>query len=198
MGTCCTVDDYRANPDRYWEARGGAGYISTLSTEHKQSDQVQRVFFGEIIERIRPVSLLDFGCGTGRLFDLWDAYKIREVFGYDRSRSQLQIARDLGFPFKLMFANGNVRNRIPYEDHQFDLVVACEVLPHVLSEEITGMLYELHRVCRNRLALVVSSPTHPMQFHSTHHDYDVLLSPLFSKIQDKVVDSYRFIEAEKK
>ena len=193
-----TPKEYQDNPDRYWEARGGMNYLMSLPGYHNRSARSQRVFFREIIERIDAKSLLDFGCGTGRFFDLWELCGLKEIFGYDRSQSQLDEARMLQTSARLMWANGKVRNKIPYEDKQFDLVVACEVLPHVISEEITGMFYELHRVCRNRLAMVVSAPDHPMQFHSTHHDYDVLMGPLFLKIQDKIEGSYRFIEAEKK
>ena len=48
----------------------------------------------EIILSFKPHSVLDIGCGSGRLFPLYNDLKIREVVCRDISNKTLKIAKD--------------------------------------------------------------------------------------------------------
>jgi cyclopropane fatty-acyl-phospholipid synthase-like methyltransferase len=92
------------------------------------------------------------------------------------------------------------RSTLPFLDEQFDMVVACEVLPHLLETEIGPTLQELSRILSDDgvLAAFVSPDSHRHYGHSTEHDYEKLLSDSgFRIICDTGIAGYRFLLAEK-
>ncbi|MEW5701237.1 MAG: class I SAM-dependent methyltransferase [Candidatus Zixiibacteriota bacterium] len=190
-------------PDSYWEARGGEGYRAYVnSPEYAVYREEQARFFAALVAELHPRTLLDFGCGTGKLFPLWQ--DVPEVHGYDRSRSQLAVAdgeaRRLrpDRPYHLMCGIGSVRTRLPYDDSHFDLVVAAEVLLHVVPDEIGALVADLHRICRGTLAIVTAAPFDDPAPHNFNHDYDALLRrPPWRVASDHVRHAQRYIVARR-
>jgi SAM-dependent methyltransferase len=183
-----TKEAYTKNPDRYWNERGGDLYLQSLGPIHRMAEQTQRLFLRSVLERsLTATSLLDFGFGTGRFFDLWAS--IPNVFGLERSGPQMDVAKTLPFKYNLMLANGSHRAVLPYEDEQFDVIVASEVLNHIPQSEIGEVIGEFRRCLRPRgaLALILAPPDHDFQFHSFNHDFrNVLYDNGFIVIEDYV------------
>jgi len=201
-------------PDAYWEARGGESYRAYVnSPEYAVYREEQARFFSRLVAELNPRTLLDFGCGTGKLFPFWSP--VPEVHGYDRSRSQLAVAHQEalricpGNPYSLMCgaacgeplvpseAEGSRtaagRTRLPYDNEYFDLVVAAEVLLHVVPGEIAAMVAELHRVCRGTLAIVTAAPFDNPAPHNFNHDYLTLLQGWFAVVDDHVQHAQRYL-----
>jgi SAM-dependent methyltransferase len=189
-------------PDEYWENRGGDAYRAyTESTGYRRYRDAQEGFFRTLIGELRPRRLLDFGCGTGKLFGLWT--DVPEVHAYDRARSQIDIARREAVrirpdnPYRVMHCLGTGRSETPYDDDDFDLVVAAEVLLHVLPNDIEPLMAELHRICRGHLAIVTAAPFDNAAPHCFNHDYTRLLQTGFEIAEDQEQHAQRYLLARK-
>src|SRR5512139_3341278 len=156
-------------PDEYWLARGGDGYMQSIAVpEYREHLAWQKNFIREEVLSRNPHRLLDFGCGTGKLFELWYEF-VQYPEGYDISPTMLATAqkrvselwgqqvRDWQFPLNTC---GIDRTKLPYANQKFDAIVACEVLAHILPDELEPTTVELWRILKpgGVLALVVPMP----------------------------------------
>lgn len=98
-------------------------------------------------------SILDFGPGTGRLFEAYVGSSCVEGYDVaDRHKSELiRISNELGIKFRFTLAKG-VGN-MPYIDKQFDLSVAAEVLLHQKPGDIRVIMSELVRVSNKAIVI---------------------------------------------
>ena len=198
-----TKESYTENPDAYWEARGGPGYPGTLRPEYREQVPIQKEFFLALMKGRNVQSLLDFGCGTGKHFDVWQP--IGRVVAYDRSQSMIDVSREtqqrLGTGYNIIRGNSNNRKSLPFASGQFDIVAACEVLPHVLEADIQFVVQELHRILGDGGAIgaIVSPPDHQFAAHSFNHDYKDLFTRCdFFVSYDRISNGYRYLVAEKR
>ena len=190
------------DPDQYWEARGGESYrVYTDSPGYRHYREAQFAFFQNLIAKLQPERLLDFGCGAGKLFSLWTS--VPEVHAYDRARSQIEIARAEAarlrpaHPYRVMHCLTGETTETPYDDDYFDLIVAAEVLLHVVPDDIGGLVAELQRICRGHLAIVVPAPFDNPAPHCFDHDYPALFENRFSITGDYCLHNQRYITAGK-
>jgi len=100
-------------------------------------------------------ALLDVGCGTP-----CDSMKPGAFLRYIGYGTGVDIVEyDLEFPFK----KGSITD-LPFEDHAFDVVVAGEILEHVI--EVEAALNEVQRVLKPGGAFLVSTPTQNLCFRT--------------------------------
>ncbi|HEX3083044.1 MAG TPA: class I SAM-dependent methyltransferase [Pyrinomonadaceae bacterium] len=99
----------------------------------------------------RRARILDVGCGTGanlvRLSDFGDAE------GVDISPDALKFCRERG----LNNVKLGAAESLPYEDHEFDLVTAFDVVEH-MDDDVAG-LREMRRVLRPGGRVLLFVPT---------------------------------------
>lgn len=190
------------DPDQYWEDRGGPSYREyTESSGYEQYRRAQWQFFSELLARLQPRRLLDFGCGTGKLFPLW--VDVPEVHAYDRAQSQIDVAREEavrvrpGNPYRVLHYVSGERAEVPYDDDHFDLIVAAEVLLHVVPADIGPLLDELRRICRGHLAVVTAAPFTNPAAHCFDHDYAALCAGRFDLAGDHAVHRQRYLVGRK-
>jgi ubiquinone/menaquinone biosynthesis C-methylase UbiE len=112
----------------------------------------------ELLDRAAPESILDVGCGEGILTARWaEQLGTRPVVGIDLDDPKLQAEwaarRRDNLDFRVMRAE-----HLPFEDNQFDLAAAIEVLEHVPEPEHT--VAEMARVAGRHL--LVSVPREPL------------------------------------
>lgn len=195
-------DEYVSNPDAYWESRGGWGYPASLKESYRRAVPIQKQFYRHIIDRTHPHLMMDFGCGAGKHFDVWQG--IPRVVAYDRSKSMIMVSNEvqhrLGTGYNVILGNSNDRVSLPFDDARFDFIAACEVLPHILESEIEESMSELFRTLAPEgvIGAIVSPKNHDFKGHSFNHDYEKLFSDNRFRISyDADFQGYRFLIVEK-
>ncbi len=93
-----------------------------------------------IIDRYKPTSILDVGCGTGRLFGLFLQKGINDVVGIDISGKALRLA-------KKSFPNVETKEMkledISFGYRRFDLAISNRVLELVPRKNIDGVIKKI-------------------------------------------------------
>ena len=141
---------YRKNYDQiardhvaYWRETGGNPFQGTANMKANENLTVA------LIEKYAPAGwMLDAGCGMG---DLLTRFPGRDHWGTDISEDYLAIARERG----LNVARARIE-KTPFVREFFDLVVATDVLEHVL--DLNRAVRELLRVLRPGGILIVRTP----------------------------------------
>jgi 2-polyprenyl-3-methyl-5-hydroxy-6-metoxy-1,4-benzoquinol methylase len=112
----------------------------------------------ELWDRAAPGSVLDVGCGEGVLTLQWaDRLADGRVVGIDLDDPKLRAEWDKRARANLEF-RAEEATSLSFDDDEFDLACAIEVLEHVPEPEAT--LAEMGRVARRHL--LVSVPREPL------------------------------------
>jgi 2-polyprenyl-3-methyl-5-hydroxy-6-metoxy-1,4-benzoquinol methylase len=111
-----------------------------------------------LLERARPTSIVDIGCGEGVLTERW-AQTIRDgrVVGIDLDDPKLRTEWERRSQANLSFVAGT-GDRLPFRDGEFEAATAIEVLEHVPDPE--AVLAEMARVSSRWM--LVSVPREPL------------------------------------
>ena len=117
-----------------------------------------------LLDRHRPASILDVGCGSGRLFGLYLQKGVRDVVGVDISAKALRLARR---------RHPQVRTiRSPLEsmrlDRDCDLAISNQVLSHVHPSRIAAVVRALCARCRMVWLDELVDPAHQTDFRFAH------------------------------
>jgi len=126
-----------------------ASFYKTFWSDDSPSSEDPHILDGDTRTGL---DILSLGCGTGR--DLWSFTTTHHVRGMDISESGVVLARQHGIDA----LRASVTESFPYEDNAFDIVVAKDILEHVLDP--LAVLREIRRVLRPRGDLVVLIPNH--------------------------------------
>lgn len=127
---------------------------------------------------LKELSLLDVGCGTGTT-DQVLAPCVRSLHGVDVSTEML-IKAQLNVPdAQFSWYDGE---RLPFDDGQFDVVVAICVLHHVPVSQRGTVVSEMVRVSRHAgvIAVFEHNPYNPLTRHAVNTcelDRDAVLLP---------------------
>jgi SAM-dependent methyltransferase len=142
----------------------------------QQEDTLVSLF--ESLEDVQTV--LDVGCGYGRMAHLLDVAGIRPTryVGVDRSPEHLEIAKDrlTGWDTDAEFVTCPVQEFIPTET--FDLVIAAELLMHIPPRQVDHVVRNLVE-WSNRYVIscdwaVALSPKTEIYATNWLHDYHAL------------------------
>ncbi|MBI4436815.1 MAG: methyltransferase domain-containing protein [Candidatus Omnitrophica bacterium] len=99
----------------------------------------------------KRLSILDAGCGTGGMFQLFEAFG--EVWGLDLSSEALHYCQRRNLTGRLI--QGSALH-LPFPEKQFDIVSACDLLSHGGIKDDLEALKELHRVCKRNGHLLLT------------------------------------------
>jgi SAM-dependent methyltransferase len=137
-------------PEGYLSRRGAAAYdllvrnLYNACMERRVIDQLVG-----LLRHHRPKSLLELGCGPGRFLSALDATEPRiRAAGVDLSPYHLERARARlhpEWPGDLVHASGHA---LPWDEQQFDAVVAIHYFGHVPGHAQSTALAEAARVLR--------------------------------------------------
>lgn len=98
-----------------------------------------------LVETHGNASLLDIGCGNGRVAEIAQQCKAYYT-GIDISKKLIQLAKQ-NYP-AAHFEIGSML-KLPFPDHQFDMVMAIASLQHIPSEKLRlQALQEMYRVAK--------------------------------------------------
>jgi SAM-dependent methyltransferase len=100
-------------------------------------------------------SMLDFGCGCGRVLRHWHGLRGTRICGTDSNESLVEWAR-ANLPFAEVSSN-RLEPPLGYAGGEFDLVYALSVFTHLTPELQAPWMDELFRVLKPGGHLVVST-----------------------------------------
>lgn len=125
-------------------------------------------------------SLLDFGCGVGRLSLAWSRH-CAKVTGVDISSGMLEQARKIasGTPH-LQFVHNTADNLAIFDANSFDIVFSHICLQHIPPAICQNYLREFARVCRPGGIVAFQLPTKPNP------------AEFWARVRKKLVDSLPF------
>jgi 2-polyprenyl-3-methyl-5-hydroxy-6-metoxy-1,4-benzoquinol methylase len=155
-----------------WGSRRVTAFWDRFASDlHQKYGRMQDDF--ELIARIirdhRVGSVLDVGCGSGRLFPLYRQLQVSKVLGVDIAASALAIAEreHPGVPTRCVRLQ-----ELSLADDEFDLIISNRVLQHIAPAEIVSIIARLCKVAPliyvNELS---QSDPYGEQFFMFVHDY---------------------------
>lgn len=130
----------------------------------------------QIIKSIRPIRILDIGCGSGRCFPLYNELSIHQVFGQDISSIALSLCKKR-FPFLSYQLQNCQINELIFEDNYFDLIISNRVLSAVLPKDIGKTLTHLCKIgCHLYINELSDSDFADNSTYWFKHDYFSIMS----------------------
>jgi SAM-dependent methyltransferase len=135
-----------ADPRKYWTLRGGLDYFR--EQEGQRARTLRAEWLAEKLANYRPASILEVGCGYGKLLRELRRRLDIPLVGVDFSPTQLdQARRFLGCDSDIALLLGR-GERLPFADQSFDMVVTSAVILHNPPEIAEAMRREVMRVTR--------------------------------------------------
>lgn len=122
--------------EKYWNSR--AREIDAAWGQAQDDFPV----LAEIIRKIAPRSLLDIGCGSGRLFPLYLQLQVEIIVGQDISGAALQIAKERYSSPHITLTDCPLL-QLAYPAGYFDLIVSNRVLQHIPGSQIHQVIGKL-------------------------------------------------------
>lgn len=135
-----------ADPRRYWTLRGGDDYFREQEGQPARSRRAE--WIADQLAGYRPESILEIGCGYGKLLRQLRSRLDVPLVGIDFSPTQLRHAQhylDAEADVALLLGRGEC---LPFPDDSFDMVVTSAVILHnppAIAEQIRR---EVLRVAR--------------------------------------------------
>jgi len=131
-------------------------------------------FLADLIIQIAPQSLLDIGCGDGRLINLIKSV-VPKTLGIDRSEQAISFARAFNPDIEFKCAD------IASLSGSYSLVTLIEVLEHIPDEDMENFIRNVDRLIQKNGFLLVSVPTVNVSLnkkHYRHYNLELLRSTL--------------------
>ena len=105
------------------------------------------------LKKVKFGSLLDVGCGEAMDLDLiHKEFPKVKLSGIDQRPERIEIAVEKVPEASLVV--GDIKNRLPYKDKSFDIVLADAVLYQNRPEDIVYILMEMKRVGKEYIILI--------------------------------------------
>ena len=152
----------------FWEEQ--ADYI------HKQwgDDRHDFAVLTSIFREYQPTSILDVGCGSGRLFGHYLNHGIHDIVGLDIAEKALEIANER---YPTIPTLGIKVEELDFPADRFDLAICNRVLQHIPRVAISSVIEKL---CAISKVLYVNELTESDQlseeFFMFRHDYPSLFA----------------------
>jgi SAM-dependent methyltransferase len=135
-----------ADPRHYWTLRGGHDYF--LEQEGQRDRTLRAEWIADRIAAHQPGSVLEIGCGYGKILRALRERMDVPLVGVDFSLSQLEHARRFlrGLTgIETLLASGE---RLPFPDDSFDMVITSAVILHNPPPAADRIRHEVLRVAR--------------------------------------------------
>jgi len=179
----------------FWEKRTqvygerAATYASRNRIGDFFKNAFMTLFHAWILRRVlrlcKPVSVLEVGCGSGRLLSKVD---VSFSVGIDVSLNMLTLLKAKGGNNNVVLADTRY---LPFKIESFDLTYSCTVLEHIPNDGIGSAVGEIQKVTRNYVFIIEPLPTfkhinkpYSQGGHCFPHDYRKLFdSPILWNVK---------------
>jgi len=146
--------------EQFWDNQallpGYQGVV--VDTENNLSTQMLYNFISTQLNLIDE-TILDVGCGVGRLFPVYINFNAKEIHGVDLSMNMIRVAR-FKYPQENVYLYklpANDMKSIP--DLKASLVISSCVLSHILDDELfTEAIKEMIRACAYNGIIFICEP----------------------------------------
>lgn len=145
-------------------------HISPMRTHYQSSNPVEKIIWrkkldcmSELLSSIDYQTVLDVGCGDGGLLETVNP--TASYTGVDISPTQLKSFRK-HLKQSPEIHSGQVKllchdaTHLPFKTHSFDLILACDVLEHVLNPEL--LLKQIDRLVKPGGHVLIGIPNEPL------------------------------------
>lgn len=150
-----------------WEQQAALIHAQWGEEEHDYA------ILSALLVREQPQSLIDIGCGSGRLFKLYLHHQIPTVIGVDISAQALAIARQR---FPQIPTRRERLEDLTFAANQFDWAVCNRVLQHVPPHAIQPVVAKLCGMARSiYINELTTSDDLAENFYMVRHNYPALL-----------------------
>lgn len=179
-----------------WKRRG------KFFIDEPYSYRYNRQWYGELLDKVKPKTLLDVGCGFGLFFDLYKEKNIPFVVGLDFSITQLEHAKKKAKECGFILIQASA-SHIPLRSEIFDLSLTHTVLQHIPYDYIEACVREMTRVTKkwifiDEYARTPEQDLRDLQGHNIYvHDYLRLFSRM-ETIDKEVIRHTRRLLLRKK
>jgi ubiquinone/menaquinone biosynthesis C-methylase UbiE len=129
-------------------------YAWFFKYQHNQFKKVVPYLLSSLSES--PSSVLDVGCGTGAMCQVFLENGLI-VSGCDRSSAMIRQSKRLTSS-TITYVEADVLKGLPYPDHSFDLVVASFVAHGMTADSRLKLYAEMSRIARNDVLLIDYGP----------------------------------------
>jgi trans-aconitate methyltransferase len=154
----------------YWRKRGPVYERDFRPERYREQEQV----LAEVIDGLTFHTVLDVGCGFGRIGEIVMRLRPRATYrGIDVSPEQLAAARRR-IPSGI-FTLGDARTLDP--GRRYDLVIASEILMHIPPSEVGNVVARLVAVSRRLVTVDWQAPGSEAGGYCWGHDYRTLFGP---------------------
>lgn len=129
-----------------------------LDVEHRytKSHRLVREAAGDLSGK----RILDIGCSRGLMLERFRRYAGVEFVAIELDPEMIELARARGIdaePHQInVLEDGQIAARLPYADASFDVVLAAEIIEHIVDTQ--SFLAEIHRVLRPGGVVFLSTP----------------------------------------
>ena len=125
----------------------------------------------KIIFRLTPSRILDIGCGSGRLFPLYQELHIQEVIAQDLASEALAIAKQKYQLTNISITSTAIEN-LSYPHHYFDLIISNRVLQHIPPGKLGQVIEKLTELGTNIYINEMAESDYTGEaFYLFKHDY---------------------------
>jgi len=165
------------DPKVFWDDWGGEKYFNQFNSA--EGLRYENIFL-EQIERLKPNSIIDIGCGYGRYLKVISKnFPNIKLVGIDISSSQIEYAKEYckNFPnIELFEIDGK---NIPFEKNTFDMSITYGCLTYVKPIDINSFFKQIKNITKQYSILIEhnnESKYNPMEdkFWSYKHNYNRL------------------------
>lgn len=138
------------NPELHWDQKA-SWYLKDKGNPF-YSRKLKSIISRQI-KKHNPSSLLEVGCGPGRLFPVYiDVSEVTVVdFSYWMLRRAIALKREKGYNYNIFKMDAR---HLLFLDDSFDMVVTSNVLLHIPHRTIENVVSEITRVCKGVIVCV--------------------------------------------
>lgn len=154
-------------PYHYIPSADGEGFSQTKTLRWGYEYMAYLDFVLDLLAQHRFDSLLDVGCGDGRLlFELDKKFKNKKLAGIDYSARSIAFAK--AFNPNIKFLVGNI-TKDPLTEEKYDAVTLIEVLEHIAPESAPGFLVKLAGYLKPGGMLLLTVPSKNIPLNAKHY-----------------------------